>query len=192
MQTGNKSSLRKEIIALRDRISPDEKKRKDSSIFERIVAHGSYTAARTVLLYASFRSEVETDCLIRHSLDAGKRTVLPLVDRTGPRLRLYAIENMEDLLPGCMGIREPKMNHAEVVLDAIDFVLVPGVAFDLKCGRIGYGGGYYDRLLQYRKAGLFLLSAAYEEQIVETVPVEAHDVKMDEILTEERILRCIG
>lgn len=188
----DKSSIRKNVLALRDFLNPEDKREKDDSIFEKVISSPEYKRSKGVLLFASFRSEINTDKIILHSLEIGKVTVLPVVDREEKRLRLYRIEGMEDLKPGYIGIPEPRSRTGEMSLRDMDFILVPGLAFDIKCARIGYGGGYYDKLLGSISDRPFLLAPAYEEQIVDDIPVEEHDIRMDMVLTEKRIIRCRG
>lgn len=188
----DKSSIRKNITTLRDSFRPEDKRRKDDIIFEKVIAIPEYKSSKTVLLYASFRSEIETEKIILHSLESGKVTVLPVVDRKDKRLRLYMIESMADLKPGYMGIPEPKNRAGVMNPGEMEFILVPGVAFDIKCARIGYGRGYYDRLLGSIPVMPFLLAPAYDEQIVDDIPVEDHDIRMDMIVTDRRVIKCKG
>lgn len=188
----DKSTIRKRIAGLRDAISEGERQAKDRAIIEKIFGISGFAEAKVVLLYASFRSEVQTGTVIAYALKTGKTTVLPLVNRKEKRLSLRRIRSMEDLTAGYMGIPEPKSTAGEVDLKSVDCVLVPGVAFDLRCFRIGYGGGYYDRLLGGASPRPLLLAPAYEEQVVDDIPVDEHDVRMDMIVTEKRVIECLG
>ena len=186
----DKATIRNRVTRLRDSIGEGERQAKDRTIIETIFGIAGFAEAETVLLYASFRSEVQTGKIIARTLKEGKTTVLPLVNRQEKRLSLRRIQRMEDLIIGYMGIPEPRSIAAEVDLKNIDCVLVPGVAYDLHCFRIGYGGGYYDRLLGGGSPRPFLLAPAYEEQIVDDIPVDEHDVRMDMIVTEKRVIEC--
>jgi len=186
----SKADIRKMVIDLRDSIGADEKERKDMAIFERLLANGRYVTAGTVMLYASFRSEVDTSSILDHCLKNGKKAVLPGVDRKEKRLRLYAIKQPDDLVSGYMGIPEPRPGCKEIGTEDVDIILVPGVAFDKACGRIGYGGGYYDRLLGSITERPYLVALAYEEQVIENVPVDSYDVRMNAIITDRAEIRC--
>ena len=126
------------------------------------------------------------------SLSDRKVTVLPRVDKKNETLMLYEIRNWSELSPGSWGILEPdEMEGRAISVDDIDIVIAPGVAFDESCNRLGYGKGYYDKLLS-RKKGLipFVIGLAYEEQIVNALPCNPHDIKMDIVITDKRIITC--
>ena len=186
-----KRLIRKEIIARRDALSITVRKAKDESIKRRLIALPEFIKARTILFYASFRSEVGTLQLLQNSLLNNKTVVLPKVDVQYDGLKLYEMRTMEDLAPGCYGILEPPANEDRSMHAAdIDLMIIPGVAFDEHFNRMGYGNGFYDRLLSHKKAPAIAL--AYEEQIVAHIPVDEHDVKMDKIITDKRIIQHHG
>ena len=185
-----KRSIRKEVLRKRDDLSPDVRTAKDRLIKERLLSLAEFHKANTVLLYASFRSEVETLDLIRGSLQMGKRTVLPRVDKEKHMLELYEIKDVGELTNGYMGIPEPSRSANRLLgIGDVDFVIVPGAAFDTSGNRLGYGAGYYDILLAGRKKGTPVIALAYEEQIVDAIPVEEHDVKVDLIITDRSVIR---
>jgi 5-formyltetrahydrofolate cyclo-ligase len=147
-----------------------------------------FRAAETVLFYASMKSEVETHAMIRQALAAGKRVVLPKV--TGKDLTLVEITDFDrDVRPGAWGIPEPDPG-TPVELKDIGLIIVPGAVFDERGNRIGYGAGYYDKLLaQYRGMTAAL---AFECQIVPSVPADPHDVPIRKIVTETRVIETHG
>jgi 5-formyltetrahydrofolate cyclo-ligase len=115
--------------------------------------------------------------------------VVPRVDRNARMLDLHSIADLDrDVVPGHLDIPEPRAECPQVPRDAIDFVLVPGVAFDLDGRRLGYGGGYYDRLLPLLVPRAARVAGAFDIQIVERVPAAAHDVRVDTIVTESRTI----
>jgi 5-formyltetrahydrofolate cyclo-ligase len=143
-----------------------------------------------VLGYASFGSEPETRPLLRELLAGGRVLVLPRVERAARRLALHQVRDLDtELQPGTWGILEPvPVRCRSVAPPEIDFVLVPGVVFDRDGGRIGHGGGYYDRLLAAWPEPLPpLVAAAFELQVVPVVPVLATDHHVDRVVTESRI-----
>jgi 5-formyltetrahydrofolate cyclo-ligase len=185
-----KRAIRKEALKKRDEISPDIKSVKGSLIKERLFSLPEFIAAKTVFFYASFRSEVETLSMIRESLKIGKRVVLPRVDKKRHRLMLYEIKDISELSPGYMGIPEPSLSGERLVrLDDIELVIIPGSAFDCSGNRLGYGGGYYDILLSEGKRKVPVIALAYEEQLVDLIPSEVHDVKVDMIVTDKRMIK---
>ncbi len=182
-----KDEIRAAALKKRGLIGAAEKAAKDEAIKERLLGIGLFKKAGTVLLYASFKSEADTHEIIRERLKAGARVLLPKVEADG--LGIYEITDMDkDLRPGAMGIPEPAgffLRRADV--NEAEIIIVPGVAFDLEGGRIGYGKGYYDRLLSRRRRDIPLAALAYEEQIWEhPLPLAPHDIKMDCIVTEKR------
>ncbi len=146
----------------------------------------SYRRARTVLAYAGFGSELQTEDFLRRTLGLGKTLLLPRVNRETKSLDLYEVKNLErDLESGTWGIREPNLDICSPAdIRAVDFVLVPGVAFDSRGGRLGYGAGFYDRLLANRPSQAWLVAGAFEIQMIEHVPMHEHDVPVDMVVTE--------
>ncbi|MEW6586141.1 MAG: 5-formyltetrahydrofolate cyclo-ligase [Nitrospirota bacterium] len=185
-----KQSIRKEILRKRDGISRDLRAEKDALIERRLLSLPEFTCAKTVLFYASFRSEVYTLRTISTALSLGKKVLLPKVDSKQHCLVLYEIRDVTDLSPGYMGIPEPAATaDRETGVDDADLVIIPGAAFDRRGNRLGYGAGYYDILLTNSERKAPLITLAYEEQIVDSVPSEAHDVKVGIIVTDERVIR---
>ncbi|MFO0751945.1 MAG: 5-formyltetrahydrofolate cyclo-ligase [Thermodesulfovibrionales bacterium] len=182
-----KASIRRDVLSRRDSIASAQKSGKDEAIRKTLFALSAFQSARFVLLYASFRSEVDTFGILRFCLEKGKRVALPRVDAAKGELFLYEIRDMNDLATGCWGILEPiPASERERGVQEMDLIVVPGVAFDEQRNRLGYGKGYYDRLLREKRAEAVAL--AYEEQIVASLPAEEHDVKMDSIITDQRVI----
>ena len=161
------------------------------AILEKLMRLDRYQRSGVVLAYVGFGNELQTDAFVRRVLDDGKVLLLPRVNPEEKLLNLYEVKDpAKDLKAGTWGILEPSPDlcpRAEP--DNIDFALVPGVAFDARGARLGYGGGFYDKLLGGYTAGYTgqrpsLVAAAFELQVVYEVPLEAHDVRMDLIVTE--------
>jgi 5-formyltetrahydrofolate cyclo-ligase len=186
-----KVSLRKELLEKRDAIPPEVRNVKNRTIRERLLSLDEIRNARTVFLFASFRSEVDTPGIIEHLLAEGKRIVLPVVDREHHRLLLYEIKGLDELTPGCMNIPEPSIRTDErlVSVNDVEAVVIPGAGFDAAGNRIGYGGGYYDILLSGLERHIPIIAPAFEEQVAESVPSEPHDVRVDVIVTDRRVIR---
>jgi 5-formyltetrahydrofolate cyclo-ligase len=185
-----KKTLRKEVLKKRDAIPPDVRKKKDALIKENLLSMPEFISARTVLFYASFRSEAGTFEMMTASLGRGKRIVLPKVDRERHMLRLYEVKDVNELSPGHMGIPEPSLPDERMISpDDVDLIVIPGAGFDIGGNRIGYGEGYYDILLSQRRKKMPVVALAYEEQVIDSIPAEAHDVKVDMIITDKRVIR---
>lgn len=190
-----KKELRKKILALRDALPLEERQRKSKSIHSRLFSLPEFVAAKTVAFFVSFRGEVLTESMIREALALGKIVAVPITDLTDRRLKFSRITDYTtDLAAGTWGILEPKPDCIRYVsLEEIDLVITPGVLFDLKGSRIGYGGGFYDGLLKSLKKRRPSVALAFELQIVEEFPVDRNrDEPVDIIITEERVIRCKG
>jgi len=186
----NKAELRKEILQKRDSIEPSVKKIKDKAVIARLKGLYEFKSAKTLLLYASFRSEVDTHKLIKESLEAQKRVLLPRVNYSLKKLEIREIESLNDIEKGHWGIPEPKRATPLRDLNEADLIIVPGVCFDRKGGRIGYGAGYYDKLLKGLNKSIPVIALAYDEQVVEEIPLEAHDRRVDMIITDREVIYC--
>jgi 5-formyltetrahydrofolate cyclo-ligase len=185
-----KRALRRAILARREALDPAERARLSTTVLERVQGLAAFRQARVELGYASFGSELDTHPFLRAVLAGRPTLVLPRIDRPARRLALHQVQDLEGgLRPGMWRIPEPDPARCQVVAPAeIDFVLVPGLAFDPDGGRVGYGAGYYDRLLGEWPAPLPpLVAAAFDLQVVPAVPVLATDHRVDVVVTESRI-----
>jgi 5-formyltetrahydrofolate cyclo-ligase len=185
-----KGEIRKAVLQKRDAIPAVVKREKDALVRELVLSIPEFISAKTIIFYAAFRSEVGTRSLMEESLMRGKRVVLPKVNAAMHTLMLYGVKHMDELTPGYMGIPEPpQIDERLVGIDDADLVVVPGAGFDFAGNRLGYGAGYYDSLLSQRKKKSPIIALAYEEQIVDSISAETHDVKVDIIVTDKRVIR---
>jgi 5-formyltetrahydrofolate cyclo-ligase len=189
-----KADVRREVLARRDALSAVERKSLSERITRRLVALASYRNARCVMAYASFGSEFETEAFVSDVLARKKALVLPRVERGSRVLHLHAVRDpARDLAPGIWGIPQPHADSCPTVPAArLDFVLVPGVAFTRSCGRLGYGGGYYDGFIRGLARRPALVAAAFELQIVPELPTTDRDQSVDLIVTEDAEYRMTG
>ncbi|MBI5025476.1 MAG: 5-formyltetrahydrofolate cyclo-ligase [Nitrospirae bacterium] len=197
-----KEALRQQALSKRNIINTADREIKNDLIRKHLFNMSEFEKARTVFFYASFGTEVETLTAIEASLRSGKRVALPVVDRDRNGLRVYEIKAMADLGPGFMGIPEPKVLEGRAIeLKDIDLMIIPGVGFDIAGNRLGYGVGYYDRLLgelidpsirMRRKKSVPIIALCFEEQILSEIPPEAHDIRVNKIITEKRVIDCHG
>lgn len=186
-----KRSIRREALERRKAIPLRVRQLKDSLIKERLLALPAFRGAERVALYASFRTEVDTLGIIMEALAAGKEVLLPRVDLVEGRLALHRIEGLEDMAPGFRGIPEPAAGEQVPVQEA-NLLVVPGVAFDPEGRRVGYGGGFYDRLLPRVKGLRPIVALAYEEQVFPSLPREEHDISVDVVITDARVIHGHG
>lgn len=184
-----KRALRERILRERDALPAEARARASAAIVARLEAREDFRAAEIVLLSLAFRSEWETRPLVESALALGKIVGAPRVDRARRMLEACAISGLErDLGPGFQGIDEPLPHCRPLALEAVDWVLVPGVVFDTRGHRLGYGGGYYDRLLPLLRGDARRIAGAFELQVVERVPAATHDLRIDALVTERRTL----
>jgi 5-formyltetrahydrofolate cyclo-ligase len=182
-----KKEIRKKVLAERDRMPPSQRSAKSREIEGRLFSLPEFKSARAILFFASFRSEVETVTMIRRALGDGKRVILPKVK--GKELELFEIGNFDkEVSPGAWGILEP-CEIAPVKRDELDIIIVPGAAFDEQGNRLGYGAGFYDKLLsEFKKP---TIAIAFEQQIIPKIPADPHDVAVRKIVTEKRVIETV-
>jgi 5-formyltetrahydrofolate cyclo-ligase len=184
-----KRAARERALTARDALGRTERARHSEAICARAAGLPELGRANTVLLFASFRTEVDTAPLLLALLRRGAAVALPRI--RGPR-RLEAVRVADpaaDLAPGTWGIPEPREGLTVLPPVAIDAVVVPGAAFSLDCARCGYGGGFYDTYLPQLRPGTPRVALAFEAQVVDELPCEDHDLRVDAIVTERRVIR---
>ncbi len=179
-----KETIRKTLLGRRESLG--ETRNKSILIKRALFSSNEYRHAKTILFYMPIRNEVDTADMIREALKK-KNVALPVTDTGNHRLIISRISSIEKMKQGAYGIPEPR-KISELEPGDIDLVIVPGVAFDRRGGRIGFGKGYYDRFL-YR-LDIPRIALAYSFQVLDEVPVQDHDVKVDRIITENGVIDC--
>jgi 5-formyltetrahydrofolate cyclo-ligase len=185
--------LRKKAIreqAHANRNAQDNKDDLSRTICATFMSLPEYAAARTVMFYVDVRSEVRTRHSLPEALGQGKRIVVPWC--LNGELELFHLESMDELAVGAYRILEPKPELREAAAkrlkpEELDLVMVPGVAFDRTGARMGHGFGYYDKLLQHARPDAPLVALAFECQLFDSIPTQAHDIFMDRIITEKAV-----
>jgi 5-formyltetrahydrofolate cyclo-ligase len=188
---GEKQALRARIIREREALPEAVRREQSVAITRRLLALTEWADAQALAAYASFRGEFDTSELIAAALAAGKRVVVPRVSATRDRLEFcFIVDPARDLAPGTWGIPEPRAG-CERLADGgvLELVLLPGVAFTRGGHRLGYGRGYYDQFVAGLAHRPTLVAAAYSMQIVDTLPVEAHDRRVHVLVTERETIR---
>ena len=184
-----KLALRQRVLAERDALPAAVRRAASAAIAARVLERADFKAARAVLLTLPFGSEWDTVAVMRAALAEGSIVAVPRVDKETRMLELHAIADPErDVVAGYRDIPEPLPACPLVSRETIDFVLVPGVAFDRLGRRMGYGGGYYDRLLPLLSPRATRVAGAFDVQLVDRVPAAPHDIAVGVIVTESREL----
>ena len=185
-----RSSLRQEMLARRDKLSDQERREKGLAMASRLQGLDCYAQARAILFFVSFRSEIDTLFLMDQALGRGVEVAVPLTVTSDKALKIFAITDLEaDLVSGYQGILEPNQQHCrELSPSVLDIVVVPGSVFDRHGGRMGYGGGYYDRFLAKKAPQATRLGVCFDLQLVEKVPMAAHDQYLDYVITESQTI----
>lgn len=178
-----KKEIRKIIDMRRKALSRDTKKTFDEEIFNKVIQSDEYKKAKTIFIYASFEGEVDTHRIIKHALGNGKYICVPKILSKKEGMKAVKIDSFKELKLSPYKILEPENFNKAIDEKEIDLILMPGVAFDRKGGRVGYGGGFYDRFLDKIKKDAFKIALAYDFQILEEVPMSEHDKKIDGIIT---------
>ncbi|WP_343209051.1 5-formyltetrahydrofolate cyclo-ligase [Anaerolentibacter hominis] len=182
MTVPGKNEIRIQMKEQRRKLTPEDAAELSSFMTEAVLSHPEYKKRRVLLLFSSIRREPDTRNLAVQALEDGHVAAFPRVE--GREIRFYRVRELNELVPGTMGILEP--DPRELVQGEKALMILPGLAFDLSGNRIGYGGGYYDRYLAEHANDLYLLALAYDFQVLDRIPAEDTDWQMDEIITPTR------
>lgn len=183
----DKSELRKALRERRRALSRQEQEKAAQDAAALLAGFLPYREAKTVMAYIACRGELSLAPAIEDVLKQGKTLLLPRCDAPGV-MTARRVGSLKELVPGAYGLLEPAEDSEIIAPQQIDLILVPGVAFDRSGGRIGQGGGYYDRFLP--GAGALRVGVCHDFALLERVPALAHDMRMDRILTPQMLLAC--
>jgi len=184
-----KKIIRKRILNIRNNISKEEAFEKSKIIVNKLKSSSEYKNSKTIFIYMDFNNEVKTFDLIKEMIKEKRRVVIPYTDIKNTVIIPVEIKDIDnDLNLSSFGYLEPKIEKIlQVEPKEFDLIIVPGVAFDKSLNRVGFGKGYYDRILSKKRNDVKAVAIAYEFQVLDEVPMEKHDIKMDMIITEENI-----
>ena len=186
----SKTELRKFYLAKRKALAPADAQRDSTLIRQRLTRMAEWEDARTILCYISTPHEVETRKIIDETLGRRKRVIVPIFDGSPENPRLSELRSLQELVSGSRpGLLEHAPKHRRPFeTKEVELVIVPGVTFDRDGGRIGFGGGYFDRLLAGMPQAV-RLALSYSLQIhTEALPLDGHDIRMHKILTEKELI----
>ena len=189
----SKKALRESALRTRRSLDQAVVKPLNERIQRNLYSLNEFERARVLACYVATKDEVQTEGIIRTSLNLSKTILVPLVDRTRTELLFSELRDFSELAEGHYGILEPRIGFLRIApLEKADIVLVPLVAWDERGFRIGHGKGYFDRALGSLKKDIPTIGLAFEAQRVERVPDEPFDVPLRFIVTEQRVLRFKG
>lgn len=185
-----KKEFRKKIISLRNEKGKDFIRHNSDLITEKLLQLDCIKNAKTIMLYLDFNNEVSTDNLVSKLIHLGKTVASPITLKVEHKLIPYQITDLKTGIQyGVYNIREPKPECSPVIdIRNLDVVIVPAVAYDINCYRLGYGGGFYDRFLANLREDAITIGIAFDLQIFNDIPKEEHDAQLDYIVTESKIL----
>lgn len=181
-----KSQIRKKLLAKRQSLPQKQTELSNKKITRKLRKTTEFKRAKIVLAYHPIHNEIDVTELI---LKTKKTFVLPRICAKSNRLHCHKVANINELKTGKFNIKEPSTKHPVIARNKIDLVLTPGIAFDKKGNRIGYGKGYFDKLFKTLSTDCIKIALAHDFQIIENIPAEKHDQKVDFIVTEKRIIK---
>ena len=182
-----KRTLRQQILAHRRALSHDQWLESSRRAEGLLLSLDEYLRADCIALYAPAHNETDTSGILAAAFETGKRVLYPAV--CGTRMVFRQVEGLQSLTEGSFGILEPCPTGIDHHADEADLIVVPGVAFDLAGHRIGYGKGYYDRFLQHPGRKARLVGLCHDFQLIDgAIPAEEHDVRMEIVVTDRRIV----
>jgi len=185
-----KKQLRKYIQDKRDNLSLGLRKKKNKEITQKFLKTTDYLNSKNIFIYYPCRSEIDTTIIIKKALKESKNIILPRVE--GTLLNLYFINDIyTQLQEGSYKIMEPipsSCTRADIA--DINLAIVPGIAFDRNLNRLGYGGGFYDKIIRNLPQNIKKIALSFDIQIVPNIPVLDHDIKIDIIITESKIYKA--
>ena len=187
-----KIAIRKMIVQKREELGGLEKEEKNIAIAQRLFGMDEFKKSKTIFCFLSTSFEVQTERIILESLRLGKQVLVPLLDPGGENLKASRIPSMDiDFVIGEYGVRQPAPKFRNVVpFSNIDFVVVPGLAFDSFGNRIGYGGGFYDKFFKKITGNVSRVAVGYDFQLFNLVPHSDLDEPVHFLITETKALRC--
>ncbi len=179
-----KKTLRTALRRKRQEIPTAERMPLDEGIFRNVTKSPWFCGADTILLYVSCGGEADTVRIIEEALRLGKHVAVPKCGKNGT-MQFFLIDSMESLAAGAYGILEPVGTEIPEITDKT-ICFVPGVAFTARGDRLGQGGGYYDRFME-KNPSVTMIGICYSCMLLPNLPVEAHDRRVDAVVTEKRV-----
>ena len=184
-----KKEFRKKVINLRKEKDKDFIKHNSDIITDKLLNLDCIKNAKNIMLYLDFNNEVKTDQLITKLISLRKTVAAPVTLKNERKLIPFKITNLKDGINiGAYGIRELKKDpYNELNVEDIDILIVPAVAYDKDCYRLGYGGGFYDRFIEHLRDDAITIGIAFDLQVFDSIPKENHDAQLNYVITENNM-----
>ncbi|ROR29315.1 5-formyltetrahydrofolate cyclo-ligase [Mobilisporobacter senegalensis] len=180
-----KNEIRRKMKSLKSTLTADQITEYSNNIFHRLEDFISLDNYDAIYTYIAFNEEVQTNPIVHYGFRNKLKIAVPKI--VNKQMDFYYIKQMEELKIGFYGILEPD-SHQKAIDDHV-LMIMPGLAFDEECNRIGYGAGYYDRYLMANKhLSIHKIALAYDFQIVDQLEVNPYDIKVDHIITPTRVI----
>ena len=179
-----KMATRKILLERRDQINSTQKESLDEEIFKNFIKSIFYKNAKTIFIFVSFGSEVNTHKIIERAIKDGKNVCVPKINSKEKGMEVFKIESMSELKEGYFGVLEPFEEKCEISGEDLDLIVVPGVGFDKNGYRIGYGGGFYDKFFNNMEKDVSKIALGYDIQMVDELATEKHDKRINGLITE--------
>ncbi len=183
-----KRSARAEARSAREALDSAGRTKASSEAAHNLLALPELQDATLLLTYSALPAEIDPLPAVCTLRDRGVRIAYPRIESPGS-LGVYGVARESDLVPGPFGLAEPREGTPALEPDSIDAVIIPGIAFDRGGTRVGYGGGYYDRLLPHLRPDCVRIGLAFDEQVLSGLPAEPHDASVHLIVTQTRVIR---
>ncbi|MBV7274573.1 5-formyltetrahydrofolate cyclo-ligase [Clostridium sp. PL3] len=180
----SKKDIRKSIKSKRAALTNDEREKLNKALYEKTINSEYYKNANTIFAFVSYDTEVDTHSIIKKALEDGKTVCVPKTISMEEGMLAIKLNSFNDMAEGNYGILEPKLTTPKIEENLIDLAFIPGLAFDKRGGRVGYGGGFYDRFMNNMRKEAKKIGLAYSFQILDEVPMEKHDLFIDGIITD--------
>lgn len=183
MNNLDKKQIRNNMKTMRSNLHWNDKAKMDTIIFEKVINSDVYQRSKVIFIYVSYNNEVATHRIIEHGLSNNKVICVPKIISLEQGMKSIRINSFDELRENSMGILEPLYNGIEVKPNEVDLLLMPGLAFDSKGGRLGYGGGFYDKYLRKCRQDAVKIGLCYDFQLIDSVPTSELDELVDEVIT---------
>jgi 5-formyltetrahydrofolate cyclo-ligase len=188
MDIETKKDIREQILKYRESLDLNIRGQWDESIFDKLIKSEFYKNAKTIFAFVSFKSEVDTHKIIKYAIQDQKTICVPKIKSKETGIEIFKINTFDELKKGYFSILEPLESCPSIDSNDLDLILMPGVAFDRKGGRLGYGAAFYDRFLTGMNKAVDKIALAYHFQVIDNIPMDEHDVRIDGVITEKEII----